>query len=188
MKTFSNILKGERLTLRRLLPIKEHADMLLEVARRNRQDILSWMAFKESEIIPKDYEDSIRIIKDINEWEKKGRAVYYGIFLNDRFIGIVMADIFEKTNHAEPGPWIDSLFRGNGYAKEARLLLENELFSKGIEKIVTSVDYENIASINLIKSLGYKEDRFVKNSYFNKFRQQYRDELFFIKLNPNKNR
>ena len=134
MYNFKEYLSGKRLVLRRLVP--SDAKALLEVVPRNREEILSWMAFNESDIIPKDYNDAIRIIKDINSWENQGEAIYYGIFLKDKFQGLVMADLYPEDNHAEPGTFLDIYARGNGYATEARLMLESELFLNGIEKIV----------------------------------------------------
>jgi RimJ/RimL family protein N-acetyltransferase len=180
---FKSKLEGKRIFLRRLTP--DDASILLDVIPRNREDILSWMAFKESQIIPKDKNDAIRIIKDINSWESDGDAVYYGIFIKDKFIGIVMADLYLDDNHAEPGTFLDACSRGNGYAKEARLLLESELFSSGITKIVVSVDKENQSCINMINSLGYRKIKEVKNNFFSKFRNEYRDELIFEKLKTN---
>lgn len=181
MKTYRDKIKGERVTLKRLSPTKDYANMFLEVMPRNKEDILSWMAFKENQIIPKDQEDAKRIIRDINGWEKKGESIYYGIFLKSKFIGIVMADLYDD-DHAETGSFLDIKARGFGYAREARLLLEREMFSNKIEKIIVSVDAENTPSINLLVGLGYKKEKFVKNNFFNEFRNQYRDEIIFSKL------
>ncbi|MDR1691459.1 MAG: GNAT family N-acetyltransferase [Rickettsiales bacterium] len=182
MYNFKNIIIGNRITLKKISPSEKLAATLFEVATRNREDILSWMSFKEEEIIPKDKNDALRILQDIENWIKDEIAIYYGIFIDGNFIGMVMAGLDKSRKEAETGAWLDKLERGKGYAKEARLLLDEELFSNGIIKLISYVDVENISSKNMILSLGYENGGIIKNNSYQKFKKEYRDEFMFFKI------
>jgi len=69
---------------------------------------------------------------------------------------------------AETGITISHLHQRKGYAKETMLGLMNFLFQeKGIHRIVETVDAENQASIQLLKSLSFrKEGHFLENIFF----------------------
>ena len=56
----------------------------------------------------------------------------------------------------------------NGFAKEGLLGILNFLFTElNIHRVFEVVDAENIASINLLKSIGFKEEgHFVENIFF----------------------
>jgi ribosomal-protein-alanine N-acetyltransferase len=68
----------------------------------------------------------------------------------------------------ELGITISHLHQQQGYAKETMQGLINFLFSiKGIHRIVETVDAENIASLRLMESLGFrKEAHFIENVFF----------------------
>ncbi len=183
---FKDTLHGERVTLKKICPSDELAAMLFDVAPRNREDILTWMLFEESEIIPKDKIDAKRILTDIASWVQAGDAIYYAVFVNDYFIGMVLADLDKDMPQAYTGSWVDIKFRGQGYVREARLLLDNELFANGITKIISYIDIENDASIKMVTSIGYKNNGVLKNNSYREFRKEFRDEYMFSKDKPTK--
>jgi len=69
---------------------------------------------------------------------------------------------------AEIGITISHLEQRKGYAKEAMLGLLNFLFDqKDIHRVVETVDAENIASINLLKRVGFRQEgHFIENIFF----------------------
>ena len=69
---------------------------------------------------------------------------------------------------AEVGITISHTQQNKGYAKETFKAIQNFLFSiDNFHRIVEIVDVENIASIKLLESLGFrKEGHFVENIYF----------------------
>jgi [ribosomal protein S5]-alanine N-acetyltransferase len=69
---------------------------------------------------------------------------------------------------AEIGITISHLEQKNGYAKEAMLAILAFLFNeKNMHRVVETVDAENIASINLLKSLGFRQEgHFIENIFF----------------------
>jgi len=71
------------------------------------------------------------------------------------------------TRLAEIGLTISHLHQQKGFAKETLLGLVNWLFEKhNIHRITEIVDEENIASIKLLKSIGFREEgHFIENIF-----------------------
>ena len=69
---------------------------------------------------------------------------------------------------AEVGMTISDLHQKNGYAKEALAGILNWLFeNQNIHRVTEIVDAENKASINLLKSLNFKQEgHFIENIFF----------------------
>ena len=69
---------------------------------------------------------------------------------------------------AETGITISHVHQRKGYAKESMLGMMNFLFvEKGIHRIVETVDAENKASIEMLKSLSFRmEGHFIENIFF----------------------
>ena len=69
---------------------------------------------------------------------------------------------------AEIGITISPLQQKKGYAKEVLLAILCFLFdTKNIHRVVEIVDAENTASINLLKSTGFKQEgHFIENIFF----------------------
>ncbi|MCY1248298.1 Spermidine N(1)-acetyltransferase [compost metagenome] len=63
---------------------------------------------------------------------------------------------------------ISHLHQKQGYAKEAFSGIMDFLFAgKSIHRIVETVDAENIASISLLESLGFRQEgHFIENIFF----------------------
>ena len=72
------------------------------------------------------------------------------------------------TRIAEIGITISHLEQKKGYAKEVLLGILSFLFdTKEIHRVVEIVDAENVASINLLKSTGFKQEgHFIENIFF----------------------
>lgn len=103
---------------------------------------------------------------------KAGEWVQYGIELKEtkRLIGDCAMKLGQyDTRIAEIGMTISHLEQRKGYAKECMLGLLKFLFdSKAVHRVVETVDAENTASINLLKSTGFRhEGHFIENIFFN---------------------
>ena len=102
---------------------------------------------------------------------KAGEWVQYGIEYKEtqKLIGdcAIKQDQF-NTEIAEIGITISHLEQRKGYGKEVLHGILTFLFeSKKIHRVVEIVDAENIASINLLKSLGFKQEgHFIENIFF----------------------
>jgi ribosomal-protein-alanine N-acetyltransferase len=102
---------------------------------------------------------------------KAGEWVQYGIENNEtkQLIGdcAIKLDQYD-TRIAEIGITISHREQKKGFAKEVLLGIMAFLFDiKEIHRVVEIVDAENIASINLLKSSGFrKEGHFIENIFF----------------------
>jgi RimJ/RimL family protein N-acetyltransferase len=105
------------------------------------------------------------------EFGKAGEWVQYGI--ENQATGKLIGDCAIKldqydTRIAEIGITISHLEQKKGYAKEVLLGILAFLFdTKKIHRVVEIVDTENSASINLLKSTGFKQEgHFIENVFF----------------------
>lgn len=107
----------------------------------------------------------------IKKFGEAGEWVQYGIEKRNTedLIGdcAIKLDQFD-TRIAEIGITISHLEQKKGYAKEALLGILSFLFNtQKIHRVVEIVDTENAASIQLLKSMGFKlEGHFVENIFF----------------------
>ncbi len=100
-----------------------------------------------------------------------GEWVQYGIENSEtrQLIGdcAIKLDQYD-TRIAEIGITISHLEQKKGYAKEVLIGVLTFLFdTKQIHRVVEIVDAENIASISLLKSTGFKQEgHFIENIFF----------------------
>ncbi|MBA2250842.1 MAG: GNAT family N-acetyltransferase [Chitinophagaceae bacterium] len=87
-----------------------------------------------------------------------------------------------ENNEAEIGCTISPLYQAKGYGKETLLTILEFLFEKfKMRRIVETTDVENIASIRLLESTGFrKEAHFKENIWFN---NKWGSEYQFAMLN-----
>jgi|SRR6218665_102127 len=102
---------------------------------------------------------------------KPGEWVQYGI--ENKETAKIVGDCAIKLDSddariAEVGITISHLHQKNGYAREVMVGVVNFLFAiPNFHRIVEIVDAENIASIKLLESVGFKkEGHFVDNIFF----------------------
>jgi RimJ/RimL family protein N-acetyltransferase len=108
--------------------------------------------------------------------------VQYGLEL--RSGGHLIGDCAVKLrsdNQAEIGITISHLEQKKGYAKEVLLALLHFLFDQhGVHRVVETVDADNLASINLLRSAGFRQEgHFIENIFF---KGQWGSELQFALL------
>jgi len=105
------------------------------------------------------------------EFGKAGEWVQYGI--ENKTTGKIIGDCAIKLDQsdiriAEIGITISHLEQKKGFAKEVLTGILAFLFEKKeILRVVEIVDAENYASINLLKSTGFKQEgHFIENIFF----------------------
>ena len=115
---------------------------------------------------------------------KAGEWVQYGI--ENLITGKIIGDCAIRLNPddvrmAEIGITISHLEQKKGYGKEVLLGILTFLFNiKNIHRVVEIVDIENIPSISLLKSIGFRlEGHFVENIFF---KGKWGSELQFAML------
>lgn len=116
-------------------------------------------------------EDFIRM-QEHKQFGKAGEWVQYGIehMATGKLIGDCAIKLDEyDTRIAEVGITISHTEQKNGYAKETMTAIMNFLFSlPDFHRVTEIVDVENLASISLLESLGFKQEgHFVQNIFFN---------------------
>ena len=101
---------------------------------------------------------------------KPGDWVQYGIEnkISKRIIGDCAIKLHADHRIAEIGITISHNQQQKGFAKEVVLGIMDYLFSaKNIHRIVETVDAENLASIRLMESIGFRQEgHFVENIFF----------------------
>ncbi len=105
------------------------------------------------------------------QFGKAGEWVQYGI--ENKITRTLIGDCAIKLDGSDPriaeiGITISHLEQQKGYAKEVMLGILAFLFDKkGLHRVVETVDAENIASINLLKSCGFRQEgHFIENIFF----------------------
>lgn len=105
------------------------------------------------------------------EFGKAGEWVQYAIALagTNKLIGDCAVKLQQyDTLIAEIGITISPNYQRKGYAQETLKELLTFLFDKqAVHRVVETVDAENVASIHLLKSVGFREEgHFVENIFF----------------------
>ena len=157
-------IQTKRLIIRHL----DSADLPAFHLYRSNPDVTKYQGFdvmtiEQAEVFIK--ENSTKHFGKAGEW------VQYAI--ENRETKQLIGDCAIKLNQydkriAEIGITISHLEQKNGYAKETLLGILTFLFDKKeIHRVVEIVDAENIASINLLKSTGFKQEgHFIENIFF----------------------
>ena len=115
---------------------------------------------------------------------KAGEWVQYGIENNEtkKIVGDCAIKLDQHdTRIAEIGITISHLEQKKGFAKEALIGVLTFLFdTKKIHRVVEITDAENTASINLLKSIGFRQEgSFIENIFF---KGKWGSELQFAML------
>lgn len=157
-------IQTERLKIRRI----DLADLSDFHLYRSNPEITKYQGFDVMTM-----EQAQEFIKDnaTKHFGKAGEWVQYGVEKREtsQLIGdcAIKLDSYD-TRIAEIGITISHLEQKKGYAKEAMLGVLGFLFDKkGIHRVVEVVDAENIASIHLLKSVGFRQEgHFIENIFF----------------------
>ena len=135
---------------------------------RSNPDVTKYQGFDVMTI-----EQAEAFIKEnaAKHYGKAGQWVQYGIELkgSGKIIGDCAIKLDQKdVRIAEIGITISHLEQQKGYAKEALSGILAFLFdTKQLHRVVEIVDAENIASINLLKSIGFRQEgHFIENIFF----------------------
>lgn len=154
----------ERLNIRHL----EFSDLANFHIYRSNPEVTKYQGFDVMTI-----DQAEEFIKDnsTKSFGKAGEWVQYGIENREtkQLIGdcAIKLDQYD-TRIAEIGITISHLEQKKGFAKEVLNGILTFLFEiKEIHRVVEIVDAENIASINLLKSIGFRQEgHFIENVFF----------------------
>lgn len=129
-------------------------------------------------------EDAIKYIHSINESISKNEALLWGVTLapNEKVIGYICLWKIELENcRCEIGYVLHSDYHRKGVMTEALIAVLKHCFEiMELHSIVAQVNPENIASISLLKSLGFVQEAYFKENYF--FNGRFMDTAVFTLL------
>lgn len=171
------LLHTERLLIRNL----KLSDLTDFHAYRSNPEVTKYQGFDVFSL--QQAEDFIneQIDKDFGN---PGEWVQYGI--ENKTTGRLIGDCAVKldgndTRLAEIGITIAPQEQKKGYAKETLLAILDFLFSRpGFHRVTETVDADNIASIQLLKSTGFRQEgHFIENIFF---KDQWGSEYQFAML------
>ena len=142
------LLNTDRLTIRHI--VAEDWKSIKEI----------WVDFNNSVLsqydIPHNTEDE-NVRRRIAKWAAASSGsehIFFAICLSDTVIGYSAFNI--RENGHEIGYCFHSAYHGKGYAKESHMALIDYLRTLGITKFTAGTAINNIPSVSLLKSLGFK--------------------------------
>ena len=129
-----------------------------------------WDNFRLSEYaqydIPHKSEDE-DIKKQISKWENANNGekhLFFAICLGEEVIGYI--DFHSTLDGYDSGYCFHSDYHGKGYAKESYKALIEYFAEKGIKRFTAGTAINNIPSVRLLKSLGFKQVGEEKVSFY----------------------
>ena len=157
-------IKTPLLTIRHLKP----SDLDDFHLYRSNPEVTKYQGF---EVMTKEQAAEFIRRNETKNFGRSGEWVQCGIELNHsgKLIGDCALKLDELDQRiAEIGITISHLEQRKGYAKETFISLLKFLFdTKDIHRVVEIVDTENIASIELLKSIGFRQEgHFIENIFF----------------------
>ncbi len=154
----------ERLNIRHL----ELSDLANFHIYRSNPEVTKYQGF---DVMTIDQAEEFINDNSTKSFGKAGEWVQYGI--ENRETNQLIGDCAIKldqydTRIAEIGITISHLEQKKGFAKEVLNGILTFLFDiKEIHRVVEIVDAENVASINLLKSIGFRQEgHFIENVFF----------------------
>jgi aminoglycoside 6'-N-acetyltransferase len=144
------ILTTERLVLRRL-----RADDAGTVAEyKNDPEVAQYQDWD----LPYPIEDIAAKIAAYarRPWPCPGSGLNFAIEHHGELIGDFGVGWDAEGAEAEIGYTLRPEHRGRGFATEALAEVVDRLFSEGVERVTTSIDPENVASIRVLEKVGFR--------------------------------
>lgn len=170
-------LKTPRLNLKPLKADFKLATMIAEICNKNKEH---FKFVGMGNITPE--EEFEFLLGAEKNWREKITPTY-GIYLKKQYIGNISFVSFSlKHNYAELGYWLDENYCGKGYMTEAVKALENEFFSRGLNRMQISANVQNKASCAIAERLGYKKEGITRQARYNKYLNTYEDIVRYGKL------
>ncbi|HNY25313.1 MAG TPA: GNAT family protein [Alphaproteobacteria bacterium] len=167
LSNFPEIIKTERLELRRIEPSQKNAQMIFDVIDASRESLEQWQGFIEYIKNPDDMLKQLQ--KRDEQWNNK-TGFCFGIFKNDRFIGRIRFFNINPWDVAscEIGYWLSDSETGHGFMTEALKALEKQIFELGFNRIQMEIDSDNIKSENIAKKNNYVLEGITRQSSYAK--------------------
>ncbi|MBL7697153.1 MAG: GNAT family N-acetyltransferase [Chitinophagaceae bacterium] len=130
-------------------------------------------------------EDAVRYIDDMNHLIAKNEVILWGISLvpDDKMIGYICLFHVDRANaRCEVGYVLHTAYHRKGIMKEALAAVVDYGFKTiRFHTITADINPQNIASIALLRSLGFVQEAYFKENCF--FNGKFLDTAIFTKIN-----
>ena len=148
----------------------------------NFELIVTFTGYTTDITTPKIYLD--KKLKPRLKETKEGCELLLFIYYKGQLAGRISAhEIDYKTKKTEIGYLLLKEFRGKGIITRCASELERFLFEDlDINRIELTVDPKNLPSIAIAKKLGYTHEGTLRESYFNEYLGEYRDDQIWSTL------
>jgi [ribosomal protein S5]-alanine N-acetyltransferase len=176
----------ERLFLR---PLREEDVPSIFNVLKNFPEITKFMSFD-----PPTKEEETRGFFEASQKLFPEKAIRWGIFLNEVFVGTISLEGIERKTRAwifdvaEMGYWVNPEFHNRGIITEAgKAILRFGFEHVALHKIVIDHVSDNMASQKVIEKLGF---RFVgeRKDYFFRFGKWWNDKMYEMTIDEFKNK
>ncbi len=169
-------IKGDTITLRRLKPTLENAEVLSNLVRENTfylESVFNHMVHA--------YETPMKTLMCLKYDEEcclRNEMLPYHIFQNDTLVGEITAEWHDKETKTDVMYWLGQKYAGNGWTSDALKLMERALFGTGHQEIRLYIDATNWRSADVAGRCGYQLSECTH--YYFKTRQMYRENTIPI--------
>lgn len=176
------------------MPEKIVGQRVVLVPRNHQYDAKIWELIDGSRAFLRPYlfwVDNTKSVADVS----KISEMFFAAFTESKYFEYVFLDkqsgrlvgaggahtIDYERRVAELGYYRDVESGGHGYVSEAVALLSQELFAKGIHRLVIRCDVENLASAEVAKRSGFVCEGIAKDGIYGY--GEYHDEYVFARIN-----
>lgn len=178
-------IKSDRIVLvRPYPPTFKLAKEIFEKVELSRETLLEWLPWVPGTKTPED-EYTHWLVNWAQKHWNEGHGFAY--LIRDKKTKAVLGaidlmQVDEVNKSAEIGYWLSDDAVGHGYMAEAVNILEATAFKKGLNRIVIRTDTQNQRSDNIPKRGGYRLDGVMRQDYWDKRWQSFRDTNVWSKL------
>jgi RimJ/RimL family protein N-acetyltransferase len=158
------VIDTPRLQIRNLKP----SDLLPFHAYRSDPEVTKYQGF---DVFSREQAENFIVEHAEKRFGRQGEWVQYGI--EDKSTGVLIGDCAIRLDQRDPrlgeiGMTISPDNQRKGFAREALTAILQLLFSiDGFHRVAETVDVENVASIRLLKSVGFRQEgHFIENIFF----------------------
>ncbi|MHB0897663.1 MAG: GNAT family N-acetyltransferase [Spirochaetales bacterium] len=162
------------------LAIREYSDEYLDQVFEYRSDPRIYESYTKKHETKEDLKEYLK--KYITEFNQEDGYTVFIILKNDKVIGEVAISYWDHNNEKNAiGYAVSPEYQKNGYAYEAVTAIVKYMFeTMNRNRIQAGTDYNNEASIALLKKLGFKEEGHFRQAEYKN--GEWRDSYLFALL------
>ncbi len=140
---------GEKVSLIRIIPTQQNAEIMFDLVKRNRDFLGTY--FRYLTLMMTSSKSAL------NHWHNNPQTTRYFIYHQNKAIGEIYACQKTDDNIAVVGYWLEKSHTRQGLMTEALQLMEKALFCSGCEASRLNIVPVNTPSLRLALKSGYRE-------------------------------